>query len=107
VTQELAAPIAQLADALPPGYRIEVGGAVGESSKGQKSILAVLPVMFIGMLVVLMLQLQSVQKLTIVMLTAPLGLIGVVLALLASGKPFGFVAMLGTFALTGMIIRPA
>jgi multidrug efflux pump subunit AcrB len=105
VTKELAAPIAKLADALPPGYRIEVGGAVGESSKGQKSILAVIPVMFIGMLVVLMLQLQSVQKLTIVMLTAPLGLVGVVLALLASGKPFGFVAMLGTFALTGMIIR--
>jgi multidrug efflux pump subunit AcrB len=105
VTKELEAPIAKLAAALPPGYRIEVGGAVGESSKGQKSIVAVLPVMFIGMLVVLMLQLQSVQKLTIVMLTAPLGLIGVVLALLASGKPFGFVAMLGTFALTGMIIR--
>jgi multidrug efflux pump subunit AcrB len=105
VTKELAAPIAKLADELPPGYRIEVGGAVGESEKGQKSILAVIPVMFIAMLVVLMIQLQSVQKLVIVMLTAPLGLIGVVLALLASGKPFGFVAMLGTFALTGMIIR--
>jgi multidrug efflux pump subunit AcrB len=107
VTQQLAGPIADLSATLPPGYRIEVGGAVGESAKGQQSILAVIPVMFIAMLVVLMVQLQSVQKLVIVMLTAPLGLIGVVLALLASGKPFGFVAMLGTFALTGMIIRNA
>jgi multidrug efflux pump subunit AcrB len=107
VTKQLETPIAKLANELPPGYRIEIGGAVGESAKGQQSILAVIPVMFIAMLVVLMIQLQSVQKLVIVMLTAPLGLIGVVLALLASGKPFGFVAMLGTFALTGMIIRNA
>jgi multidrug efflux pump subunit AcrB len=61
--------------------------------------------MFILMLLILMVQLQSVQKLAIVMLTAPLGLIGVTLALLLSHKPFGFVAMLGVFALTGMIIR--
>jgi multidrug efflux pump len=61
--------------------------------------------MVLAMLVILMLQLQSSQKLTLVMLTAPLGLIGVSLALLTSHRPFGFVAMLGTFALTGMIIR--
>jgi multidrug efflux pump subunit AcrB len=104
-TAQLAEPIGKYAATLPPGYRIEVGGATGESAKGQQSILAVIPVMFIAMLVVLMIQLQSVQKLVIVMLTAPLGIIGVAIALLASGRPFGFVAMLGTFALTGMIIR--
>ena len=90
---------------LPPGYRLETGGAVGESAKGQNSVFAVLPVMFVVMLVILMVQLQSVQKLVMVALTAPLGLIGVTLALLLTGRPFGFVAMLGVFALTGMIIR--
>jgi multidrug efflux pump subunit AcrB len=95
----------KIAAELPPGYRLEVGGTAGESAKGQASILAVVPMMFIVMLIVLMIQLQSVQKLVIVMLTAPLGLIGVVMALLLSGRPFGFVAMLGMFALTGMIIR--
>ena len=66
---------------------------------------AVVPVMAVVMLVILMVQLQSLQKLIMVVLTAPLGLIGVALALLATNKPFGFVAMLGMFALTGMIIR--
>jgi multidrug efflux pump subunit AcrB len=68
-------------------------------------VLAVIPVMLVLMLFILMVQLQSVQKLAMVMLTAPLGLIGVTMALLLSHKPFGFVAMLGVFALTGMIIR--
>jgi multidrug efflux pump subunit AcrB len=90
---------------LPPGYRLETGGAVGESAKGQNSVFAVIPVMFVVMLVILMVQLQSTQKLVMVALTAPLGLIGVTLALLLTGRPFGFVAMLGVFALTGMIIR--
>jgi len=90
---------------LPPGYRIEVGGAVGESAKGQASILAVVPVMGLIMLLILMLQLHSTQKLLLVMLTAPLGLIGVALALLLSNKPFGFVAMLGVFALLGVVAR--
>jgi multidrug efflux pump subunit AcrB len=77
----------------------------GESAKGQGSVLAVIPVMFLVMLFILMVQLQSVQKLAMVMLSAPLGLIGVTIALLLSHKPFGFVAMLGVFALIGMIIR--
>jgi multidrug efflux pump subunit AcrB len=67
--------------------------------------MAVVPVMTIVMLFILMIQLHSTQKLLLVMLTAPLGLIGVAVALLASNRPFGFVAMLGVFALTGMIIR--
>jgi multidrug efflux pump subunit AcrB len=105
VNQQLADAVDKVRASMPPGYRLEDGGAVEQSAKGQRSVLAVIPVMFILMLLILMVQLQSVQKLAIVMLTAPLGLIGVTLALLVSHKPFGFVAMLGVFALTGMIIR--
>jgi multidrug efflux pump subunit AcrB len=105
VNQQLNDSIEKIRSAMPPGYRLEDGGAVEQSAKGQSSVLAVIPIMFILMLFILMVQLQSVQKLAMVMLTAPLGLIGVTLALLLSHKPFGFVAMLGVFALTGMIIR--
>jgi multidrug efflux pump subunit AcrB len=105
VTKQLKDSIEALTTKLPPGYRIEVGGAVGESAKGSASIMAVIPVMFILMLFILMLQLHSTQKLLLVMLTAPLAIIGVTLALLVSNRPFGFVAMLGVFALVGMIIR--
>jgi multidrug efflux pump len=105
VNEQLDAPIAALVAKLPPGYRIEVGGAAGESAKGSASIMAVIPVMFLLMLFILMLQLHSTQKLFLVMLTAPLAIIGVTLALLVSNRPFGFVAMLGVFALVGMIIR--
>lgn len=103
--KQIAPAVEQLRAEMPVGYRLEVAGMLGESAKGNKSIVAVIPVMFIVMLFVLMVQLQSVQKLTLVMLTAPLGLIGVTLALLIFDRPFGFVAMLGTFALIGMIIR--
>jgi multidrug efflux pump len=105
VNQQLSRAVDKIRTSMPPGYRLEDGGAVEQSAKGQRSVLAVIPIMFILMLLILMVQLQSVQKLAIVMLTAPLGLIGVTLALLVSHKPFGFVAMLGVFALTGMIIR--
>ncbi|MEP7246825.1 MAG: efflux RND transporter permease subunit [Gammaproteobacteria bacterium] len=105
VVAELENPMTELRKNLLPGYRLEVGGAVGESAKGQASIVAVLPVMALIMLFILMVQLHSTQKLLLVMLTAPLGIIGVALALFLSGKPFGFVATLGVFALTGMIIR--
>jgi multidrug efflux pump len=105
VVGELDPSIQELRENLPPGYRIEVGGTVGESAKAQGSIFAVIPVMALVMLLVLMIQLQSVQKLLLVIMTAPLGLIGVAFALLLTNQPFGFVAMLGTFALIGMIIR--
>jgi multidrug efflux pump subunit AcrB len=105
VNRLLERDIEKIRSSMPPGYRLEDGGAVEQSAKGQTSVLAVIPIMFILMLLILMVQLQSVQKLAMVMLTAPLGLIGVTLALLLSHKPFGFVAMLGVFALTGMIIR--
>jgi multidrug efflux pump len=107
VAEQLVKPIEKLRAKLPAGYRLEIGGAVGESDKSQASIMAVVPVMFIIMLFVLMLQLHSTQKLLLVMLTAPLAIIGVTVALLITNRPFGFVAMLGVFALVGMIIRNA
>jgi multidrug efflux pump len=90
---------------LPPGYRIEVGGAVEESARGQGSVNAVMPVMLLTVVTLLMLHLQSMQKTILVLLTAPLGLIGVTLFLLVFNVPFGFVAMLGVIALSGMIMR--
>ena len=90
---------------LPDGYKIEMGGAIEESAKGQVSIMARLPLMGLIMVVVLMVQLQSFARLALVLLTAPLGLIGVTVALLLSHQPFGFVAMLGVIALAGIIMR--
>jgi multidrug efflux pump len=90
---------------LPPGYRIEVGGDSEESAKSQGSIFKMMPVMVFLMMLFLMLQLQSFSKLALVMLTAPLGLIGVSLFLLAFNQPFGFVSLLGVIALAGMIMR--
>ena len=97
--------LAALKDSLPPGYRIEVGGAVEESAKGGTSVAAGFPLMLLTMLTILMAQLHSVQRMILVVLTAPLGLIGVALFLIAFNQPFGFVAMLGTIALSGMIMR--
>ncbi|MFO1317190.1 MAG: efflux RND transporter permease subunit [Burkholderiales bacterium] len=101
VERELAA----LRADLPLGYRIELGGAIEDSTRGQRSIVAGIPLLVITVLTLLMIQLKSFSRTLMVVLTAPLGLIGVVLALLAFGKPFGFVAMLGTIALVGIIMR--
>jgi len=90
---------------LPPGYRLETGGAVEESAKGGDSVAAGMPLFFLTVLTVLMIQLQSFSRMALVLLTAPLGLIGVTLFLLIFQQPFGFVAMLGTIALSGMIMR--
>jgi multidrug efflux pump len=103
VVQALAPQIATLNTGLPHRYHIEVGGTVEESNKGETSVLAVAPLMLILMLTVLMIQLQSFNRLFLVLSVAPLGLVGVVAALLLSGKPLGFVALLGVLALTGMI----
>ncbi len=105
VTHDLERKLQTLRATLPEGYRIEVGGSVEESAKGQSSIAAQLPVLVIAVLTLLMIQLQSFARVMMVVLTAPLGLIGVVLALLAFGKPFGFVAMLGVIAMFGIIMR--
>jgi len=99
--------ITEFRKGLPPGYGLAVGGAVEEAGKGQGPIAAVVPVMLLTMAFFLMVQLQSVQKLILVFSVAPLGLIGVVAALLPSGAPMGFVAILGVLALIGIIIRNA
>jgi len=90
---------------LPPGFRIEMGGSTEESAKGENSIKAVVPLMIVGVITLLMIQLQSISRTIMVMLTAPLGLIGVTLALLLFQVPYGFVANLGVIALMGMILR--
>ena len=90
---------------LPPGFRIEVGGSTEESAKGENSIKAVVPLMIVGVITLLMIQLQSISRTIMVLLTAPLGLIGVTLALLVFQVPYGFVANLGVIALMGMILR--
>ncbi|MDE1570400.1 efflux RND transporter permease subunit [Aquabacter sp. P-9] len=107
VVAALGAKVSTLTKSLPRGYHIVVGGTVEESAKSQASVVAVVPLMIFIMLTVLMFQLQGFQRLILVLSVAPLGLIGVVAALLASGKPLGFVAILGVLALVGMITKNA
>ena len=105
VTAALEPKLASLREKLPPGYRIDTGGAVEESEKANVALFKIFPVMFAAMLTILMLQLRSFSKLFLVFSTAPLGLIGAVAALLTFNAPFGFVALLGVIALAGMIMR--
>ncbi len=107
VTQSIRPGLKEIEARLPFGYRIDVGGAVEESDKANNALMAVAPVMLVTILAILMLQLQSFSLMTMVFLTAPLGLIGVVAALLATRAPLGFVAILGIIALSGMIMRNA
>jgi multidrug efflux pump len=95
----------EIRKALPPGYTIETGGAIEESARGQGSVNAVIPVMLATVITLLMVHLQSMQRTILVLITAPLGIIGVCLFLLVGNVPFGFVAMLGFIALSGMIMR--
>ncbi|MFK3969554.1 efflux RND transporter permease subunit [Pseudomonas sp. NPDC087358] len=90
---------------LPDGYLLEVGGTVEDATRGQNSVNAGVPLFIVVVLTLLMIQLRSFSRTFMVFLTAPLGLIGVTLFLLLFGQPFGFVAMLGTIALSGMIMR--
>jgi multidrug efflux pump subunit AcrB len=105
VTAQVWPQLQALAAQMPPGYDIQVAGAVEESSKGQGSLLVNVPLMVFIMLTLLMLQLQSFSRAMLVMLTAPLGIAGVAGALLVLDRPFGFVALLGFIALVGMIMR--
>ncbi|HJW46771.1 MAG TPA: efflux RND transporter permease subunit, partial [Lysobacter sp.] len=90
---------------LPEGYLLQTGGTVEDSARGQNSINAGMPLFLLVVITLLMLQLRSFSRTMLVLLTAPLGLIGVTLFLLVFRVPFGFVAMLGTIALAGMIMR--
>jgi len=105
IVDQLAPKVTEFAKQLPSGYSIKLGGAVEESAKGQAPIAAVVPMMLFVMATILMIQLQSFHKLFLVFAVAPLALIGVVSALLPSGAPLGFVAILGVLALVGILIR--
>ncbi|RUL62199.1 efflux RND transporter permease subunit [Dyella dinghuensis] len=105
VTNAIDAKLADIRSHLPVGYRVEVGGSVEQNEKAQSSINAQMPLMIIAVLTLLMIQLQSMGRTFMVVLTAPLGLIGVIAALLLFHEPFGFVAMLGTIAMFGIIMR--
>jgi len=105
VVAELKPSIDAFAAKLPAGYSVVTGGSVEESAKSQGPIIAVVPLMLFIMATVLMIQLQSFQRLFLVVAVAPLGLIGVVAALVPTGQPLGFVALLGVLALIGILIR--
>jgi len=105
VTQAILPALKEIEAKLPSGYRIDAGGAVEESAKANAALAAVAPVMLVTILLILMLQLQSFSLMWMVFLTAPLGLIGGVAALLLFQAPLGFVAILGVIALSGMIMR--
>jgi multidrug efflux pump len=105
VTAQIMPTLADIQAALPDGYELNVGGTVEDSADSQASVNAGLPLFLVVVLTLLMLQLRSFSLSAMVFLTAPFGLIGVVLFLLVFRQPFGFVAMLGTIALSGMIMR--
>ncbi|MCU7968220.1 MAG: efflux RND transporter permease subunit, partial [gamma proteobacterium symbiont of Bathyaustriella thionipta] len=105
VSQNITLQLNTLREQLPAGYSISLGGVIEESAKGEEAIKAVLPIVILTIFSLLMVQLQSFQRTLIVILTAPLGLIGVSAALLVFNAPYGFVANLGVIALFGMIMR--
>jgi multidrug efflux pump subunit AcrB len=105
ISAEIRPRIDALLATLPRGHRVETGGTVEESQKGNAAINAMMPLMVAAMLFLIMLQVQSMGRLFLVFSTAPLGIIGAALALTLTGAPFGFVALLGLIALAGMIMR--
>ncbi|WGD54640.1 efflux RND transporter permease subunit [Bradyrhizobium sp. CB1650] len=105
VVDQLAPKVAEFTKQLPAGYSVKIGGSVEESAKSQGPIIAVVPLMLFVMATVLMVQLQSFSRLFLVFAVAPLALIGVVMAMLPSGAPLGFVAILGVLALIGILVR--
>ena len=107
VVDSLSSALEDLKRTIPASYDVVVGGTVEESRKSQASVLAVVPLMLFAMFTVLMIQLQSFPRLFMVVSVAPLGLIGVIAALMLSGRPLGFVAILGVLALLGMISKNA
>ncbi len=105
VVGNLKPEIDRIIASLPAGYHIATGGSIEEQAKGSTSVMAAMPVFVIAVITILMIQLQSVSRVTMVLLTAPLGIIGIALFLLIFRQPFGFMALLGTIALFGMIMR--
>ncbi len=105
VTLKMFDEMQSLRDSLPAGYAIEIQGGAEDSAESQNSIAAKAPIMLLVIVVLLMIQLQHFGKAMLVLATGPLGIIGAAAALLISGAPFGFVAILGVIALLGIIIR--
>ena len=105
VTKEIWSAMTGLREQLPEGYRIEIGGTVEQSAKANASIQTLQPVMLALMLIFIMLQMRSFIGTLTVLATAPLGLIGAVLALLLFNQPFGFTALLGLIGLGGILMR--
>ncbi|HET9482991.1 MAG TPA: efflux RND transporter permease subunit [Xanthomonadales bacterium] len=105
VVAQISPTLDEIRNGLPAGFLLETGGTVEDSARGQNSINAGMPLFLLVVVTLLMLQLRSFSRTALVLLTAPLGLIGVTLFLLVFRVPFGFVAMLGTIALAGMIMR--
>jgi multidrug efflux pump len=105
VVQQILPTLDGIRAALPSGYLLETGGTVEDSARGQDSIKAGMPLFLIVVATLLMLQLRSFSRAAMVLVTAPLGIIGATLFLLLFRAPFGFVALLGTIALAGMIMR--
>ncbi|OAN78615.1 multidrug transporter [Sulfitobacter sp. EhC04] len=105
VSKEIMAAFQPLIAALPTGYRIEMGGSIEEATKANTALVKVFPVMIATMLIVIMLQVRSFSTMTMVVLTAPLGLVGVAPMLLAFNQPFGFNAILGLIGLAGILMR--
>lgn len=105
LVKQILPTLQQVREQLPEGYLLEVGGTVEDAQRGQRSVNAGMPLFIVVVLSLLMIQLRSFSRTVMVFLTAPLGLIGVTLFLLVFRQPFGFVAMLGTIALAGMIMR--
>ena len=107
IVDRIAPQIDAIRATLPAGYSIATGGSVEESAKGSGSVMAGIPIFVLVVVTILMIQLQSVSRVIMVLLTAPLGIIGIALFLLVFRQPFGFMALLGTIALFGMIMRNA
>ena len=105
IVDRLQPEIGKIQAKLPEGYKIVNGGSVEESARGSTSVIAGVPLFILAVITVLMIQLQNVSRVVMVLLTAPLGLIGIALFLLVFNQPFGFMALLGTIALFGMIMR--
>lgn len=102
---QLQPAIDRIAATLPADFKLTTGGSIEEQAKGSNAVMAATPIFLLAVITVLMIQLQNVSRVAMVVLTAPLGMIGIALALLLFRQPFGFMAMLGTIALFGMIMR--
>jgi multidrug efflux pump subunit AcrB len=105
VSKQVMTALQPLIASLPAGYRIEMGGSIEEATKANDALAKIFPVMIAATLIIIMLQVRSFSMMAMVLLTAPLGLVGVVPALLIFNQPFGFNAILGLIGLAGILMR--